>query len=482
MLPRVTLALRPQSLRDRFAKLLQRSDVLTQITPENMLEWSALPPFPTDILILSKSLIPEPTEQHIQAFAAAPNAASMVVISSEQMEETQHIGMQAAGAAAVLFSELDKDEISSAMETIIENKRDVLNKLIIARRSSARPHLSDFISDSQSMQSFIKVVKKIVDSDSNLLIMGETGVGKERLARAIHAASRRADGPFISVNCGAIPENLMESELFGHIKGSFTGAHSNKRGCFELAHNGILFLDEISEMPLNLQVKLLHVLQDFNIRPIGSEKVIPVDTRVIAATNRNLQSEMEENRFRNDLYYRLSILTLTVPPLRERAMDIPALAESFVNELSARIGSDVAGISRDALEALRRYDWPGNVRELINVIERAILLAESTTIEVLDLPEEISGISGADKGAWTTAGSGVEAFSREENMFELPLKEAKRRLVEKYERVYLEELLNRTHGAIGETARLAGIVPRSLFAKMRKYGLRKEDFKVKISS
>lgn len=477
MLPRVTVAIDTSAQRERIVKLLQRNDVLTQVAPENALEWSSLPPFPTDILVVSRSLIPVPMEQNIQTFTSVPNAAAVVVISSEQLDEARHTSLQAAGAIAVLFSELDTEEIGLAMDTIIENKREVLNKLIIARRSSARPHLSDFISDSKSMQSFVKVVKKIVDSDSNLLITGETGVGKERLARAIHAASRRANGPFISINCGAIPESLMESELFGHIKGSFTGASSNKRGCFELAHNGILFLDEISEMPLNLQVKLLHVLQDFNIRPVGSERVISVDARVVAATNRNLQSEMEEKRFRNDLYYRLSILTLTVPPLRERSEDIPVLAESFVDELSDRIGRNVEDMSQDVLKALCKYSWPGNVRELINVIERAIILTESTRIEISDLPEEISGVAAADTMGYgpTDTGNGPPAIS--DLMLGLPLKEGRQRVVERYEREYLRSLLKRTHGCVGETAALAGIVPRSLFSKMRKYGLRKENFK-----
>ena len=473
MLLRMTLAIDDDTLMRRLSKLLNELDVHIQQVSEDQLNWESLPPFPTDILIVSKSLITTPIEKHINVFTASSSAASVIVIFSDETDEAHHASLRSAGAVASLFSGLADQDLREAISTIIDNKRKVLNRLIVARRASVRPQLSDFISRSGSMQMFLKVVKKVVDSSSNLLIAGETGVGKERLARAIHSASRRGNGPFVSVNCGAIPENLIESELFGHMKGSFTGAQSNKRGCFELAHNGILFLDEISELPLNLQVKLLHVLQDFNIRPIGSEKVIPVDTRVIAATNRNLQSEMDGNRFRRDLYYRLSILTLTVPPLRERTEDIPELAKAFVGELSNRIGSDVDAISDAALDALCRYKWPGNVRELINVIERSILLSETRAIELINLPEEISGflVSGKD-----SQDDGVRVMFAED-MLRLPLQEAKQRVVEEYEREHLRELLKIARGRIGETARLAGITPRSLFGKMRSYGLRKEDFK-----
>jgi DNA-binding NtrC family response regulator len=339
-----------------------------------------------------------------------------------------------------------------------------------------RAELADFISSSPAMQRFMKTVYRVVDSDAPLLINGETGVGKERLARAIHAASRRSDGPFISVNCGAIPENLLESQLFGHEKGAFTGASRAQRGCFELAHRGIVFLDEITELPFHLQVKLLHVLQDYAIRPVGSEATIDVDVRVIAASNKSIEHEVKERRFRHDLYYRLSVVTLTVPPLRERREDIPGLASAFIGELAVRVGRRIRGITGDALQRLSEYAWPGNVRELINVLERAVLLCEGAEVTSDDLPEEIRATvvslsDGAAAGQTPAMASDVGPWLGK------PLREGREAAAEQFERAYLCALLRETQGRIAETARRAGIEPRSLFTKMRRYGLRKEDFK-----
>jgi DNA-binding NtrC family response regulator len=300
-------------------------------------------------------------------------------------------------------------------------------------------------------------------------------VGKERLARAVHAASRRADGPFISVNCGAIPENLLESHLFGHEKGSFTGAARAQRGCFELAHGGTLFLDEICEMPFHLQVKLLHVLQDFEVRPIGSEKAIAVNVRVVAATNRDIEKEVEEQRFRRDLYYRLSVVSVTVPPLRERREDIPTLAESFVEDLSARVGRKVRRISEQAMRSLCDYAWPGNVRELVNVLERAVLLCDGNEIAPRDLPEDVRA-GGATRPAGEDAAREPLA-AMADAWLDKPLRDGREAAAGEFEKAYLARLLSRTQGRIAETAQRAGIEPRSLFTKMKRHGLRKEDFK-----
>ena len=274
---------------------------------------------------------------------------------------------------------------------------------------------------------------------------------------------------------------MIESELFGHEEGAFTGATRSRRGCFEMAHRGTLFLDEIAEMPLNLQVKLLHVLQDLEIRPVGSEHTIQVDVRVMAATNRDILAEVTEKRFRRDLYYRVSVVKLELPPLRERVDDIPALVESFTDDLSKRLGQKIRNVSRKAMKALCAYSWPGNVRELINVIERAILLCEGHEITLKDLPEEISGTPVGQLPAAVRIGKTDDQAALEEWLSK-PLKEVREWAIEQSERAYLAGLLMQTGGRIAETARRAGIEPRSLYDKMKRYDLRKEEFKEKSTN
>jgi transcriptional regulator with PAS, ATPase and Fis domain len=313
-----------------------------------------------------------------------------------------------------------------------------------------------------------------VDSTTPLLILGETGVGKEHLARAIHNESRRTTSPFVSVNCGAIPEQLLESHLFGHEKGAFTGASRPQRGCFELAHGGTIFLDEICEMHSHLQVKLLHVLQNYEVLPIGREQVIPVDVRIMAATNRDIKEEIAAGRFRQDLYYRLSVVELVVPSLRERRGDIPILVESFIQDLGNRIGRNVSGITPEALERLEVYPWPGNIRELINVLERSILLCEGSLIDLEDLPMEIVD---------STAATALEhprvegEMSLSEDWLDHPIREVREWAIHQAEKAYLIGLLTRTGGRIAETADMAGIDPRSVHNKMKRYGLHKETFR-----
>ena len=284
--------------------------------------------------------------------------------------------------------------------------------------------------------------------------------------------SHRAGGPFIALNMAAIPDQLMESELFGHEQGAFTGAVRSRRGAFEMAHGGTLFLDEIGEMPLKMQSKLLRVLQDFEFTPVGGEAPVWVDVRVIAATNKDLTREVERKRFRQDLYYRLGVITLTLPPLRQRKEDIPAMAEHFLVQQAQRIGRDIDGFSDDAVHALCEYSWPGNVRELMNVIERAVLLCRSNQITLKDLP---SGFQIAKKmaGSWM----GVVDTDPELAWEGRTLDQVKSRIMSRVEKKYLEMVLKKTRGRVGEAARLAGIHPRGLYGKMKQLGIEKNHFK-----
>jgi transcriptional regulator with PAS, ATPase and Fis domain len=303
------------------------------------------------------------------------------------------------------------------------------------------------------------------------LLLGETGVGKEHLARAIHAQSPRSVGPFISVNMAAMPEQLLESELFGHEQGAFTGAIRYRRGAFELAHGGTIFLDEIGEMPLHLQAKLLSVLQDYEVKPVGGEAAIELDVRVIAATNQNLEEEIPNGRFRQDLYYRLSVLMLTIPPLRHRREDIPTMVRRFMAYYRYRIGREINGIQDQTLKALCDYEWPGNVRELMNVIERAILLCRTDQLSMDELPHVFHAKVAEDGDA--TCGTGFNWVE----LLHKTLPEVQRIVLDEVERRYLTQLLQKTRGRIDLTAQMAGIHPRGLYNKMKRYGLRKENFK-----
>ncbi len=245
------------------------------------------------------------------------------------------------------------------------------------------------ISSSPAMSELFKMIDRVKDVDINVLVSGESGTGKELIARAIYETSKRKDRNMEIINCAAIPENLLESELFGYEKGAFTGANARYKGKFELADKGTIFLDEIGDMDLNLQSKLLRVIQEKTVTPLGSEKSIPVDFRIIAATNLDLPDEIKRGNFREDLYFRLNVVNIETPPLRNRKEDIPALTKFFINKYSNRYSKDVSGISRAAINILEGYDYPGNVRELQNIIERAVALAEKDTIEIRDLPAEI---------------------------------------------------------------------------------------------
>ncbi len=262
-----------------------------------------------------------------------------------------------------------------------------------------RPHnFSNIIARSHKMQAIFNTVKKIADFKTSILITGESGTGKELIAKAIHNNSKRSANPMIDVNCGGIPETLLESELFGHTKGAFTDAYRPKKGLFEEADSGTLFLDEMGELPLSLQVKLLRALQEDEIRPLGESKTVKIDVRIITATARNLGDMVNKGLFREDLYYRINVLTIEVPPLRERREDIPLLVEHFINKYNTRLGLAIEEVHPDCLQHLMNYNWPGNVRELENVIERSMVLAEENTLTSEILPPELLRQSGNSSG------------------------------------------------------------------------------------
>ncbi len=323
-----------------------------------------------------------------------------------------------------------------------------------------QPHGSGrmgIVGSTQRMREVFNLVERVAPSPTTVLISGESGTGKELVARAIHAHSPRSAAPFVQINCGAIPENLFEAELFGYQRGAFTGATSDKPGRFELAHGGTLFLDEVGELPLDMQVKLLRALQERQVDRVGGLAPIPVDVRLVAATNVDLQEAVEEGRFRSDLFYRLNVLPIPLPPLRERADDIPLLVEYFLGRFNERLGKQIQRCEPAALAALLEYDWPGNIRELENLMERVVLLTDTDTIGVDDLP---------------TLGRRPATAPESDDLDHLDLKEYVRVHTAKLERGRIQRALDAEEGNVTRAARRLGISRKSLQTKMKDYGLR----------
>jgi transcriptional regulator with GAF, ATPase, and Fis domain len=336
---------------------------------------------------------------------------------------------------------------------------------------SRKDRCGDIIGKNQKLREIYAIIEKIAPTNTTVIIEGETGTGKEVVAQTIHRLSARAQGPMMVFDCGAVPENLIESELFGHEKGSFTGAIMTRQGLFEMAHGGTLFLDELGELPLDLQPKLLRALEQREIRRVGSNKPIKVDVRIIAATNRNLEDEVRAGRFRQDLFYRLSVVRVMLPPLRDRIDDLQVLIKHFLADAPYNKKSDgsqkVTGVSRAAMDLLTAYKWPGNVRELVNTVERAVSFAEGELIEPRDLPETVRGEEAAPSRRGGSSGP-INVGSAD---VDATFKDAKERWVSTFERDYILTLLKKNKGNISHAAREADI-DRKYFRKlMKKYGI-----------
>ncbi len=417
-----------------------------------------------DIFIVEDELLPEPALETLKQTMQWPEHPKIIVLTMKDREE--QTAMLAAGSEAVLSLRTSDNLICRAIHSILAKQIALENEKLSPKQEIAEPRLSDFVSRSRAMQVFLNTVRKVVNSDSSLLILGETGVGKERLALAVHGESKRKDFPFIPVNCAALPVNLMESELFGHEKGAFTGALRARRGAFELAHQGTIFLDEIGDMPLHLQVKLLRVIQERHFARVGGETQIKVDVRVMAATNRDLDLEVKNGNFRKDLYYRLSVIALNIPPLSERREDIPELVKNYIEYLAPRIGVAAKGIDDAAIHALINYNWPGNVRELINVIERAMLLCEGDSISLKELPDDI-----LIKTNTVVSGTQLTEYVNDRNMVDIPWKTARNIIMSELEKKYFSDLLKKYDGKVYDAASAAGITPRAFYQKLEKYAI-----------
>lgn len=345
---------------------------------------------------------------------------------------------------------------------------------------SKAERLGDIVGRSLAMREIFDILEKIAPTSATVVIEGETGTGKEVVAHTIHQMSPRKDQPFIVFDCGAVPESLIESELFGHEKGSFTGAIMTRKGLFEMAEGGTIFLDELGELALDLQPKLLRVLEQREVRRVGSNKPIPIDVRVIAATNRSLEEAVRDGQFREDLFYRLSVVRLFLPALRERAEDIPLLTNHFLETMSCNYDAQgkrlLRGVTPEALKALSAYRWPGNVRELANIVERACSFAETDTIRIADLPDYVTDTSNSGGLFAPLPADDWSNVPSKRELREEPFKQAKEKWISTFERDYLAELLDRHDGNISGAAREADIDRKYFRQLMTKHGLEADEF------
>ncbi len=372
----------------------------------------------------------------------------VIMITGYATVETAVEAMK-AGAFDYLVKPFSPDELRVVVKKALNNRRLILENIYLKQELDLRTEYDFIVGESSAMQVVMELVKKVSVTDTTVLITGESGVGKEVIARIIHKLSERRNNQFVVVDCGALVESLFESELFGHEKGSFTGAIATKHGRFEIANGGTIFLDEVSNISLNVQAKLLRVIQEKEITRVGSSRVIKIDVRIVAATNKDLSEYVNEGKFREDLYYRLNVVPIHVPPLRQRKGDIPLLAMYFLEKYRKKIKKNVTGISKQAMKTLIEYDWPGNVRELENTIERAVVLSKGNEIEPAELIYHGLAVKGMQFNPLIAGFKSLEEIEKE----------------------YISRMLEVFHKNKSKVAEMLGIDRKTLRAKMKKYKL-----------
>ncbi len=385
-------------------------------------------------------------EEVLQKVTASSPGLPVIVLTGHGSIDTAVDAMR-AGAYDFLTKPLNLDRLSLIVKRALQNRELSLQHRQLKEELDSNKSFESIIGKSAEMQKIFEMVRRVAASKASVLITGESGVGKELIANAVHNLSPRKDNPLVKVHCAALSENLLESELFGHEKGAFTGANARKRGRFELAHGGSIFLDEIGEINQNVQIKILRVLQDKRFERVGGEETVETDVRVIAATNRNLEEEIVKGNFREDLYYRLNVVHIHVPPLRERKDDIPLMVSSFLKEFARENGKDITSIDSRARSALYKYDWPGNIRQLRNCMESAVVMCAGDTLTLDDFPPTISQYTAQD-------------------LVQIP----NGMTLEEAEKIYIQESLAANQGNKSKTAEVLGIGRKTLHRKLEEWG------------
>jgi two-component system, NtrC family, response regulator AtoC len=391
------------------------------------------------------------------------NPRAFIVLITAHANVKDAVSAMQMGAFDYIEKPLRKERLEELINEAL-NAKNLRDKASLSSPKEATN--SDFVGESKPMQRVFELIEKLAKVSTSVLIRGENGTGKELVARAIHAQSNRRSKPFVAVNCGAIPEALIESELFGHEKGAFTGAEQRKIGKFQFASGGTLFLDEVAELPTSAQVKLLRVLQERKINPVGSNREFPVDVRIIAATNRDLEKMIQSSLFRSDLFYRLNVMPVFLPALRDRKEDIPALVSHFVQTFNAKHNRKISSVAQEYIDTLKNYPWPGNIRELENAVEHSFILENSLELSKQSLPEHI-----------------LEALLDKEEGWDLPYENHPHKSVldfraakENFEKDFIILALKQNSGKINQTCEKAGIPKNTLLRKIQKYAIRPSDY------
>lgn len=414
------------------------------------------------VVLLDVKLASESGLDYLPALSSRKDSPAVIIVTAHGSERLAVEAIK-KGAYDYLAKPFDVDDLRVLVRNALESHFLRVENERLRSELSGVSTFGQLIGSSTEMGRIYSLIEKVAQTDANVLITGESGTGKEVVAREIHARSRASAGDFIAMNCAAMPEELIESELFGHEKGAFTGAAGKRIGKFEAANKGTLFLDEVGDMSLSTQAKVLRVLEDKKFQRLGSNETLTSDARIISATNKNLEREVELKNFREDLYYRLCVVNIGIPPLRERKSDIPALAQVFCNRFSLAYRREVLTLSKSALNALLEYDWPGNVRQLRNIIERAVVLSEAGEITLDVLPQEILRKS-PQKNDLEASDDTINVSAS------LDFKDAKR----EFERRYIEKCLDQTSGNITQAAAMLGMHRQSLQHKIKELGLTKK--------
>jgi len=453
--PQILIVDDEEKIRKVLSRMLEDENYGVKSVENGQKAIAILNSYKPDVIIMDQNM---PGINGIEALVTIKekNPNLTVIIITAHGEVSLAVDAIKKGAYDYLEKPFDNDKLLLLIKRAMDHQRLTVEISDLKRKLTEQKSFESIIGTNEKMKKVIEQAKCVADTDTTVLIQGESGVGKEIIANAIHQTSRRKDGPFITVNCGAIPFSLIESELFGHEKGAFTDAKETKPGKFEQADGGTLFLDELGELPLDAQVKLLRVLEDKKITKVGGIKPIPVNVRILSATNNNLEERVQKGSFRLDLYYRLNIFPIQIPPLRDRKDDIPLFIEYFINVFNCELGLHIKNMSKEAVDRLLNYNWPGNIRDLQNAIQSAMILCREGTITREHLPMRIKGYPVID-GTKQVFNSGLD--------------ESLKSINSKLEKELIIEALNKCNYNRTETANLLKISRKTLFNKMKQYNL-----------